>query len=124
MKLKTVKKKKQQKTGQKKLEVAKKKIWHKQTTKLQQIEDCETHIVTARENRCRSGLKWKTAGVGPEIKNCKLYCKNAIKNTVEYAEKKTKETEKGANEHEKVEMLELTSGRKLIQGTKHLNSRK
>ena len=27
----------------------KKKIWHKQTTKLQQIEDCETHIVTAWE---------------------------------------------------------------------------
>ena len=38
--------------------------------------------------------------------------------------KKTKETNKGANEHEKAEMLELTRGRKLIQGTKHLNSLK
>jgi len=53
-----------------------------------------------------------------------LYCKNAIKNTVEYTEKKTKETKKGADEHEKAEMLELTIGRKQIQGTKHLNSRK
>ena len=53
-----------------------------------------------------------------------MYCKNVIKNTVEYAEKKTKEIKKGGNEHEKAEMLELTSGRKLIQGTKHLNSRK